>query len=69
MNTRYHEHKQSKIATTGADFRNGMVKRARLRQRAKFCGDRLNHRRDMAIFRLFKMVVAAIMNFYFFFNF
>jgi len=57
---------QSKSATTGADFRNGMVKRVKLRQRAKFRGDRFNHRRDMAIFRLFKMAVAAIMDFYFF---
>jgi len=54
---------QSKSATTGADFQNGMVKRVKLRQRAKFCGDRSNHLGDMAIFQLFKMAVAAIMDF------
>jgi len=54
---------QSKSATTGADFRNGMVKRVKLSQHAKFHGDRYNHRRDIAIFRLFKMAVAAIMDF------
>jgi len=53
---------QTKSATTGADFRNGMVKRVKLRQRAKFRGDRSNRRRDMAIFQLFKMAVAAIMD-------
>jgi len=57
---------QSISATTGADFRNGMVKRVKLRQRAKFRGDRSNHRRDMAIFRLFKMAVDAIMDFNFY---
>jgi len=54
---------QSKGVTHGADFRNGMVKRVKLRQRAKFRGDRSNHRRHMAIFRLFMMAVAAIMDF------
>ena len=53
---------QSKCATTEADFRNGMVKRVNLRQHAKFLGDRSNHRRDIAIFRLFKMAVTAIMD-------
>jgi len=54
---------QSKSTTTRADFRNGMAKRAKLRQRAKFRGDRSNHRRFMAIARLCKMAVAAIMDF------
>ena len=40
-----------------------MVKRVKLRQRAKFPGDRSNHRRDMAIFRFFKMAAAAILDF------
>jgi len=42
---------------------NGMVKRVKLRQCAKFCGERSNYRRDMAIFRLCKMAAAAIMDF------
>ena len=64
MNTRNHAHiNQSKSATTGADFQNGVVKRVKLRQHAKFCGDRSNNRRDMAIFRLLKMAVTAIMDF------
>jgi len=46
-----------------------MVKRVKLRQRAKFRGDRSNHRRqDIVIFRLFKMAVAAIMDFFEIFN-
>jgi len=40
-----------------------MVKRVKWRQHAKFCGDRSNRRRDMAIFRFFKMAAAAILNF------
>jgi len=40
-----------------------MVKRVKLRQRAKFRGDRFNRRRDMAIFRFFKMATAAILDF------
>jgi len=40
---------QSKSATIESDFRNGMVKRVKLRQRAKFHGDRSNHSRDMAV--------------------
>ena len=31
----------------------GMIKRVKLRQRAKFRGDSSNHCRDMAIFRFF----------------
>jgi len=54
MNTRHQAHKPSKSATTGADFQNGMVKRVKVRQRAKFCGDRSNRRRDMTIFRFFQ---------------
>ena len=46
-----------------------MVKRVKLRQRAKFRGDRSNHRRHMAIFRLFMMAVAAIMDFHNFLKF
>jgi len=34
----------------GPDLRNRMVKRVKLRQRVKFCGDRFNRRRDMAFF-------------------
>jgi len=40
-----------------------MVKMVKLRQRAKFCGNRFNRRRDMAIFRFFKMAAAAILDF------
>ena len=47
----------------GPDFRNGMVRRVKLRQRAKFRGDSSNRRRDMAIFRLFNMAAAAILDF------
>ena len=47
----------------GLDFRNGMVKRVKLRQRAKFRGDNSNRRRDMAIFRFLNMAVAAILDF------
>ena len=54
---------QSKSATTGADCRNGMVKRVKLRQRVKFRGDRSNRRRDTAIFRCLKMAAAAILDF------
>ena len=43
----------------GPDFRNGMVKRVKLRQR----GDSSNRRRDMAIFRLFKMAASWIFKF------
>ena len=32
-------------------------------QRAKFCQNRLNRGRDVAIFRFFKMAKAAILNF------
>ena len=63
MNTRHRTHKPVKNATTGADFRNGMVKRVKLRQRAKFRGDRSNRRRDMAIFLFFKMAATAILDF------
>ena len=35
----------------------------KLRQRAKFRGDRSNRCRDMAIFRLFKMAATAILDF------
>ena len=53
---------QSTSATrpTGADFRNGIVKRAKLRQRAKFHRDGSNRCRDMAIFRFSKMAAATI---------
>ena len=56
---------QSKSASklTGADLRNGMVKRVNLRQRAKFLGDRSNRHRNKAIFRFFKMAAAAILDF------
>jgi len=40
-----------------------MVRRVKLRQRAKFRGDSSNRRRDMAIFRFFKMAAAAILDF------
>ena len=46
-----------------------MVKTVKLREGAKFRGDSSNRRRDMAIFRLFKMAaaaIAAILDFYFF---
>ena len=54
---------QSTSVTTGAGFWNGMVKRVKLRQHAKFCGDRSNCRQDMAIFRFSKMAAAAILDF------
>ena len=34
-----------------------------LRHRAKFCGDRSNRCRDIAIFRFFKMAATAILDF------
>ena len=37
--------------------------RVKLRHDAKFRGDRSNSRRDIAIFRFFKMAVAAILDF------
>jgi len=40
-----------------------MVKNVELHHRAKFCRNRSSHNRDMAIFRFFKMVAAAILNF------
>ena len=52
---------QSKSATTGANFPKGMVKRVRLRQRAKFRGNRSNRRK---IWRFFKMAAAAILDFW-----
>jgi len=39
------------------------VKRVDLRNRAKFCRNRLNRGRDMAVFRFFKMAAAAILGF------
>jgi len=61
---------QSKSATTGADFRNGMVKRVKLRQRAKFRGNSPTIVEIMAIFRLFKMAVHSPLSWIFiFFNF
>jgi len=62
MNTKHQAHKPVKNATTGTQFskRNG---KEGLRQRAKFRGDSSNRRRDMAIFRLFKMAAAAIWDF------
>jgi len=54
-NTRHQAHKPtSQQVQLGPDFRNGMVKRVKLRQRAKFRGDRSNRPRDMAIFRFFQ---------------
>ena len=52
-------------ATTILDFRNfklltvGMVKRVELQQHARFCQNRLNCGRDMAIFRFFKMAAPS----------
>jgi len=40
----------------------GMVKRVKLRQRAKFRGDRSNRCQDMAIFRFLEMAAAAILD-------
>ena len=39
------------------------VKRVELRHNAKFCRNRSNRGRDMAIFRFFKMAAAAILDF------
>ena len=50
MNTRHHAHKPVKQCNYWPDFRNGVVKRVKLRQRAKFRGDSSNHRRHMAYF-------------------
>jgi len=47
------------VQLLGPNFRNGMVKRVKLRQSAKFRGDRSNRRRDVAI----KMVAAAVLDF------
>ena len=47
----------SKILTVGA------VKRPILRQRTKFGKDRSNRYEDIAIFVIFKMAAAAILNF------
>ena len=41
----------------------GTVKRVEMLQRAKFCHNRLNRSRDMAIFRFFKMAAAVILDF------
>ena len=38
------------------------LKRVELRLRAKFCRNRLNRGRDMAIFRFFKMAAAILKN-------
>jgi len=40
-----------------------MVKRVKLRQRAKFRGDRSNRRRDMAIFDFSKMATVRHLGF------
>jgi len=39
------------------------LKRVEMRRRAEFGRNRLNSGRDIAIFRFFKMVAAAILNF------
>jgi len=41
----------------------GMIKRVKLRQRAKFSGDRSNRCRDMAIFLFFNTASAANLDF------
>jgi len=46
-----------KVLTVGA------VKKPILHQRTKFRKDRLNRCRDIAIFVIFKMAAAAILNF------
>ena len=52
------------------DFQNlkfltfGTVKRAELRNRAKFCRNSSNRGWDTALFRIFKMADAAILDFY-----
>ena len=51
------------------DFQNlkfltlGTVKRVELRNHAKFCRNRSNRGRDIAIFRIFKMADAAMLDF------
>ena len=40
----------------------GMVKKVKLRQHAKFRGDRSNRCRDMTICRSFEMAAAAILD-------
>jgi len=50
------------VKLLGPDFQIVMVKRVKVRQRAIFRGDISNRRRDMAIFRLFKMATAAILD-------
>ena len=41
------------------------VRRANMRNHAKFCTDWSNRCRDMAIFRFFKMAAAAVLDFKF----
>jgi len=41
----------------------GRVTSVELRHRTKFCGDRSKRCRDIAIFVLFKMTAAAILDF------
>ena len=43
-----------------------MIKKDELRHYAKFCRNRSNHGGDVAIFRFFKMAVAAILDFRYF---
>ena len=70
---KHQAHKPVKnVQLLGPDFRNGMVKKVKLRQRAKFRGARSNRRQDMAIFSIFqhggrrqiKMADAAILDFW-----
>ena len=44
-------------------FNFSTVKRVELHHYAKFCRNRSNRGRDMAIFRIFKMAAAAILDF------
>jgi len=55
MNTRHQAHKPvNKCSYWGPIFENGIVKKVKLRQLAKFRGDSSNRRRDMAILRFFQ---------------
>jgi len=57
------------ISIHSSDFHNfnfptvRTVKRVELHHYAKFCGNRSNRGRDMAIFRIFKMADAAMSDF------
>ena len=63
MNTRHHTRKPVKKCNYWGRFSKRNGEEGRTASACKIFGDRFYHRRDMAIFRLFKMAVATIMDF------